>query len=67
MFTKDRLLKFLLAIAVFAAVDAWVFTTLRSSLRATAAETRRNSLDLLAKSAPEDEAPRDDWPASVAD
>ncbi|MBU0927367.1 MAG: ABC transporter permease subunit [Spirochaetes bacterium] len=67
MFTKDKLLKFLLAIAVFAAVDLWVYSTVRSSLRANAAETRRNALVLLARSAPEDAGLRDDWLASIAD
>ncbi len=66
MFTKDKLLKFLLALAVFAVVDAWVFTTLRTSMRSNAATVRQNALVLLAKSAPEDPGLRDDWLASVS-
>ncbi len=65
MFTKDKLFKFLLALAVFAAVDAWVFTTLRTSIRTNAAAVRQNALALLAKSAPEDPSLRDDWLATV--
>lgn len=67
MFTKDKLLKFLLALAVFAAVDAWIFTTLRASIRMNAASVRQNSLTLLARSAPEDPSLRDAWLASVTD
>jgi len=67
VFTKDKLLKFLLALAVFAVVDAWVFTTLRSSIRTNAASVRQNALVLLARSAPEDPSLRDDWLASVTD
>jgi len=66
VFTKDKLLKFLLALAVFAVVDAWVFTTLRTSMRSNAATVRQNALVLLAKSAPEDPGLRDDWLASVS-
>jgi len=66
VFTKDKLLKFLLALAVFAMVDAWVFTTLRTSLRTNAAAVRQNALALLAKSAPEDSELRGDWLASVS-
>ncbi len=67
MFTKDKLLKFLLALAVFVVADAWIYSTIRTSLRADAASGRDASLSLLAKSAPEDPGLRDDWLASVSE
>ena len=67
MFTKEKLARFLLALAVFAAADAWIFTTLRSSLRTNAARSRESALILLARSAPEDPSLREGWLASVSD
>ncbi|TFG82826.1 MAG: iron ABC transporter permease [Spirochaetales bacterium] len=71
MFTKNKLLKFLLVLAVFAVIDFWIFTTLRSSVRASAAANRSTSLVLLAKSAPENRDLLSDWldsiPASIPD
>ena len=67
MFTKDKILKFLLAVLAFAIVDAWIFTTVRSSIRDNAAVTREKALVLLARSAPEDVALMDGWLASVGD
>jgi len=67
VFTKEKLARFLLALAVFAAADAWIFTTLRSSLRTNAARSRESALILLARSAPEDPSLREGWLASVSD
>jgi len=65
VFTKDKVLKFLMVLAVFAAADLWIFTTLRTSVRTSAATTRTRALDLLATSAPADPALTDDWLRSV--
>ncbi len=65
MFTKDKLLKFFLALAVFAAIDGWIFTSMLSSIRASAATVRKNALVLLAKSAPGDQGLLEDWLATV--
>jgi iron(III) transport system permease protein len=67
VFTKDKILKFLLAVLAFAIVDAWIFTTVRSSIRDNAAVTREKALVLLARSAPEDVALMEDWLASIDD
>lgn len=67
MFTKDKILKFLLVLAVFAAADLWIYISLRSSVRSSAATTRTRSLDLLAMSAPADPAMTDEWLKSVGD
>ncbi len=67
MLTKDKFLKFLLALAVFAIADAWIYSTIRTSLRNDAASKRDASLALLARSAPEDPGLREDWLASVAE
>lgn len=67
MFTKDKVLKFLMVLAVFAAADLWIYTTLRSSVRTSAATTRTHALGLLAMSAPADPALTDDWLKSVDD
>jgi iron(III) transport system permease protein len=65
VFTKDKVLKFLMVLAVFAAADLWIFTTLRSSVRASAATTRTHALDLLAGSAPADPELTDAWLKAV--
>ncbi|HUW69470.1 MAG TPA: iron ABC transporter permease [bacterium] len=65
MFTKDKVLKFLMVLTVFAAADLWIFTTLRSSVRASAATTRTHALDLLAGSAPADPELTDEWLKAV--
>jgi iron(III) transport system permease protein len=65
VFTKDKLIKFFLALAVFAAVDGWIFTTMQSSVRASAATVRKNALVLLAKSAPSDPGLLEDWLSTV--
>jgi len=67
VFTKDKILKFLLAVAAFAIVDAWIFITVRTSIRDNAAVNREKALVLLARSAPEDVALMDEWLASVGD
>jgi len=63
--TKQRLIRYLAALAIFAAADAWIFATLRSTLRDDAARSRDSSLALLADSAPEDLGLIEDWLASV--
>jgi len=65
VFTKDKVLKFLMVLTVFAAADLWIFTTLRSSVRASAATTRTHALDLLAGSAPADPELTDEWLKAV--
>lgn len=67
MFTKDKVLKFLMVLAVFAAADLWIFTSLRASVRTSAATTRTRALDLLARSAPADPELTDDWLKTVDD
>ncbi|HPM72869.1 MAG TPA: hypothetical protein PLE25_07850, partial [Spirochaetales bacterium] len=63
--TKQRLIRYLAALAIFAAADIWIFATLRSTLRDDAARSRDSSLALLAKSAPTDLDLIGDWLASV--
>ena len=65
MFTKDRVLKFFLILAVFAAADAWIYFTLRGAVRSSDDAERTRKLSLLAMSAPDDIAYLDQWLASV--
>lgn len=62
---KSTILRFLAALAVFAAVDAWVFFTLRGALRSQEARDSETRLTLLARSAPADPENLDPWLASV--
>ena len=65
VFTKDRVLKFFLILAVFAAADAWIYFTLRGAVRSSDDAERTRKLSLLAMSAPDDIAYLDQWLASV--
>ncbi len=65
MFTKDKILRFLLALAVFAAADAWVYGTLRGAVRDSAAAERARKLGLLAKTLPDAGEGLDAWFSSV--
>ncbi|GAB1455758.1 hypothetical protein MASR2M48_10650 [Spirochaetota bacterium] len=65
VFTKQKVLRFLVALAVFALADIWIFSTIRSSLRTSAASGRQNALILLAKGAPERPVLRDAWLGSI--
>lgn len=67
MFTRDRVIKFFTVLILFAAVDGWIFTTLRNAVRSWAQSGRETSIDLLARSAPEDPALLPDWLATVPD
>ena len=58
---KSTIYRFLAALAIFAAVDAWIFITLRGTLRSIEARDSERSLTLLARSAPADLDKLDEW------
>ncbi len=65
MITKDRLIKFLLAIALFAAADLWIYSTLRNSIRSSANEERTKQLSLLALGVPDNPDFVEQWLGGV--
>jgi hypothetical protein len=65
VFTKDRVLKFLLVLAIFAAADAWIYFTLRGAVRSSDDAERTRKLNLMAMSAPDDISYIDQWLAGV--
>lgn len=67
MTKKDRIVKFILALAIFAAADLWIFTTLRGVIRSEAGAERKTKLGLLAKSVPENPEYLGDWLSGIAE
>ncbi|HAE21435.1 MAG TPA: iron ABC transporter permease [Spirochaetaceae bacterium] len=65
MITKDRLFKFLLALAVFAAADLWIYSTLRNSIRSSANAERTKQLSLLALGVPDNPEYIEQWLGGV--
>ncbi len=65
MLQKTTILRFLAVLTLFAAVDAWVYFTLRGTLRSQEARDSGTRLTLLARSAPVDPENLDAWLASV--
>ena len=65
MFTRDRVLKFLLVLAIFGAADAWIYFTLRGAVRSSDNAERSRKLSLLAMSVPDDTEYLDQWLSGV--
>lgn len=65
MSRKPALLKFSATLLVFAALDLWIFSTLRETFRASEIRDSERSLTLLARSIPRDLSNLDAWLASV--
>lgn len=61
MVEKRKLMRLLVAAAVFIAADAWIYSTLRGEFHSITAETRFKEIALFAKSAPRDLALTADW------
>lgn len=67
MFTKDRVLKFFLVLAIFAAADVWIYFSLRGAVRSSDDAERTRNLNLLAMSAPDDMGYINQWLSGVPD
>jgi len=61
MFTKKKIVIFISALAVFLALDYWMFSALKSSYSKTLSEDQRQLVTAVARSAPADEADIDAW------
>ena len=62
---KTTILRFLAVLVLFAAVDAWVYFTLRGTLRSQEARDSESRLTLLARSVPADPENLESWLTSV--
>jgi iron(III) transport system permease protein len=61
MVEKKKLRRLLLVVAVFIAVDAWIYVSLRGSFHSIMASTLTKDINLLSKSAPKDSAQIAEW------
>jgi len=66
VFTKKKIIVFLTAIAVFVALDLWMFSALKSSYSKTLLEDQRQLATAVARSVPADPANIDAWLESAA-
>jgi len=66
VFTKKKIIVFLTAIAVFVALDLWMFSALKSSYSKTLLEDQRQLVTAVARSVPADPANIDAWLESAA-
>lgn len=67
MFTKKRIIQFLLAVGVFLAVDLWMYHNLTSSFRSYIDKRNFNEVELFAQTAPDDPAQVESWLSGVGD
>jgi iron(III) transport system permease protein len=65
MFTKRNVIKFVVAILVFAACDFWIWSSLRGAFRGLTESSQFKEIALFARTAPEDPEAAADWLATL--
>ena len=67
MFTKKRIIRFFLAVAVFLAVDVWMYSNLTNSFRSYIDKRNFNEVELFAKTTPDDPNTFGTWLSGVGE